>query len=426
MEALLILLAPLIEICLVPLAALAGAMISILAELVFAVVALLVGVIDALRGSRRGPTPKKQAAPRKPLVPRKLLHWSAGVLLAVGLAGLAASYLFFDPILRYGLSRAEAKTGVEIRYERSAGNLLWGQVSLEGIHMRRSAEEGLAFDIQAERVALDVVLTSLLGEPEIESAEVIGVRGFVTPPAREKDKPDGGKRSGRAFHADDIMVEDVALEVRPRTGAAYPFAITQARVAPFRSRSALFDLLFRSNMQARVAGQSLSVETREVTEYGRETFWRFEEVDVAKLAAVVPRAPMTWLREGRMSAIVEDRWSLSEDWIEMDWRFLFEGIEVAVPDEAGLREKALAAGFGRLVAARDGDAEFHYRLRLNQNDIAMARSGDLSGFWDVIASQLVNGATTPEAVDAAKETDSKVRGALDRMKGLLRRDRGGE
>ena len=117
-----------------------------------------------------------------------LLHWGAGGLLVLGLAGVLASYLFFDPILRWGLARTQAKTGVEIGFERSEGNLLMGQVALEGIRMQRDAARGLAFDVRAERVALDVVLWSLLGEPRVELAELRGVRGFVTPPERDKDK----------------------------------------------------------------------------------------------------------------------------------------------------------------------------------------------------------------------------------------------
>ena len=51
--------------------------------------------------------------------------------------------------------------------------------------------------------------------------------------------------------------------------------------------------------------------------------------------------------------------------------------------------------FGKLVAAKGGDAEFHYRLNLDQRQIAVARSGDLSGFWDIVADQLIGRAATP-------------------------------
>ena len=199
--------------------------------------------------------------------------------------------------------------------------------------------------------------------------------------------------------------------------------MTRAEVAPFRSDQALFDLLFRSNMQAEIAGQALSVETRRVTTNGRETFWRFSDVEAEKLKLLVPKAPLTWLSAGRVSVTVDDRWSLDEDWIEMDWRLVFDGVGVEVPKNAGPGEKGLAAGFGKLVAARGGNAEFHYRVDLDQRDIAVARSGDLTGFWDVVAGQLIGRAGTPEARDAAEKADGKVKGTLGRLKGLLKRDK---
>ena len=416
MEALLILFAPLIQICLAPVIALLGAVLSVVVELAALIFAIL---YELVTGKKRA---RGEANPRKPLIPRKWLHWSAGGLLALGVLGIVASFLFFDPILRWGLARAEAKTGVEIRYERSAGNLLAGKVALDGITMRRAAETGLTFDIVAERVAVDVALASLLwGEAEIRRAEVTGIRGYVTPPEGDKDKPKR-KKKPRDFTVDDIRIDDVALDVRPRGREAYPFVIEAANVAPFDSRMALFSLLFRSNMRAEIAGQDLSVETREITEFGRETFWRFEDIEADRLKLLVPKAPLTWLEGGRVNVRVDDRWSLEEDWIEMDWHLVFESVEVAVPEGAGLREKALAKGFSEIVAAKGGDAEFHYKLNLDQKEIAVAKSGDLSGFGDIVAGQLIGRADTEEAKDAAEAADGKVKGALERMKGLLRRD----
>lgn len=416
MEALLILFAPLIEIMLVPVVAIGGAVFSFALELVAGLVAAFAGTPRRKRAKRQdGPADDARARVRSG---RRYLHWGAGALLVTGLAGVAASLLFFDQILRFGLDRAEAKSGVVITYERARGNLLQGRVVLSGLHMHRAGDWGLAFDVRAEQVALDVVLTSLLGEPVIETARVIGARGFVTPPARGDRPPDAARR---AFRVGSISIERVALDIRPRTGAAYPLAIERAEMVPFHSRTALFDLLFRSNLEAEIAGQHLSVETARITEYGRETHWRFENADAASLATLVPRAPLTWLEAGTLSARVDDRWSLSQDWIEMDWDLTLQGIEVTAPHGAGLREKALVAGFARFMAAKGGNAEFHYTLSLDQNDIATARAGDLAGFWDIIAGQLVKSATTPEAEDGARQTGGRLSGAIEAVQGALER-----
>ena len=312
----------------------------------------------------------------------------------------------------------------------SASNTALGK-SLEklssGFRINRAADDAAGLvkseNLRAEiRGSKQAVRNAQDGVSMIQTAEVVGVRGFVTPPKRKDDKPEREKAKRRAFVAEAIRVEDVDLEVTPREGEPYGFAITKAEVAPFRSRSALFDLLFRSNMRAEVAGQRLAVETREITEFGRETLWHFNEIEAEKLRLLVPKAPLTWLRGGTVDARVDDRWSLSDDWIEMDWRLTFRDVAVEVPPDAGLREKTLAAGFGKIVAAKRGNADFHYRLRLDQQQIAVARGGDLSGFWDIVAGQLIGGAETDESKAVAEEADSKVKGALDRMKGLLRRD----
>ncbi|MEZ5716479.1 MAG: hypothetical protein R3D85_15825 [Paracoccaceae bacterium] len=297
-----------------------------------------------------------------------------------------------------------------------------GDLALEGCTWCGRRRPALAFDIMAERVAVNVALLSLLGDPVIETAEVVGVRGYLAPPARDKDRQARPKKEKRPFTVGDIHIEDVALDVRPEGRAAWAFEVSEARVAPFGSRSALFDLLFRSNLRASLAGQALAVETREITQYGRETHWRFEDVDSAKLQLLLPRAPLTWIERGRMSAVVDDRWSLSEDWIEMDWSLSFEDVSVAVPDGAGLREKALASGFGKLVAAKGGDATFRYRLVLDREQIAVARSGDLAGFWAVVAEGLIGGAGTAESKAATVAADGTVRRALEKAKGLLKPD----
>ncbi len=410
MEALLILFAPLIEICLAPVIAILGAILSMLFELLL----FLLWLIFGLKSERRKRT--------KPLIPRKVVHWSAGVLLAFGMIGVVFSFVFFDQILRYGLNQAEAKTGVHITSEGASGNLLSGRVALDGVAMRGAGDSGLGFDVTARHVALDVALFSLIFEPRVQLAEVAGVRGLVSLPAAQADRPKPTRKESRAFSVDDIRVSDVVLNVQPQSGAAYPFEITQANVTPFRSGTALFDLLFRSNMQATIAGQSLFVETREITEYGRSTKWRFEEIEADKLKLILPRAPLTWLEGGAITARVDDQWSLSEDWIEMDWNLSFRDVQVVAPDQAGLGERMLSSSFATLLKAKGGSADFGYALSFDQRQIAVARSGDLSAFWDIVADELIGGAKSDVARRAAETADGKVKGAIDRFKGLFDRD----
>ncbi|MFK7940236.1 MAG: hypothetical protein AB8B82_12715 [Roseovarius sp.] len=432
MEALVAIFAEIIIACMMPFLSLIGALLGALLEgLLLLLAGLFGGVFQVWSDARKAKSdqPKAKAKPRKPLIPRKVVHWAAGIMGTVGVLGVVASFVFFQPILRYVLETASAKAGTEITFESASGTLLAGDVTLEGIHVVREGQDGLTFDLKVERAVADVQVTSLLSRvPVIELAQVEGVSGYVSPPKRDKDKPKE-KKPRKPFRANLAQVSDVALEVRPKGGEAYSLVIEAAQVAPFRSGLALFDLLFRSNMQAEIAGQALVVETRLVTDHGRETLWSFENVEAEKIKLLVPRAPLTWLSDGRLTARVQDKWSLSEDYIDMEWLIGFEDMQITVPSEAKTTEKLLGGALAKLVNSRQGNVEFRYDLKLNEQDVNALRAGDLDAFWDTVLSGfLITGgkgmSVTSEGNEAAQEPDidGSEPGALDKLKGLFKRD----
>ena len=273
MEALLFIFAEILFACLAPLLAALGALVAAL----FEVVAGLLGL--AFGGSAVKKRPPKKAGTATSSAAqkarRKVLHWIAGTVGGLGALGVLASVVFFEPILGSILQRAGDKAGISVAYEKAEGSFLTGRVQLSGLTMARSSDAGLAFDIAAREVEADVVLSSLIfGEPRLQLARVEGVSGFVTPPEPKEGPRE--KKARRAFRADLVQASDVSVEVRPREGEAYDLAIDSAEVAPFRSRLALFDLLFRSTLEAQVADQPLFVSTRVISENGRETIWSFE------------------------------------------------------------------------------------------------------------------------------------------------------
>jgi hypothetical protein len=431
MEALVAIFAEIIIACMMPFMALIGAFVGAILE---GILLLLAGVFGGIfqvwaeaRAARRN-APKPVAKPRKPLVPRKLVHWTAGILGTVGVLGVVASFVFFQPILRYVLETASAKAGAQISFEQASGTLLAGDVTLKGVHVVREGQEGLTFDLRVEQAVAEVQVRSLLfSTPVIDLARVTGVTGYVSPPKRDKDKP-RVKKKRRPFRADLADVRDVAIEVRPKDSAPYPVLIDAAQVAPFRSGLALFDLLFRSNMKAEIAGQSLLVETRLIDERGRETLWSFEKVEAEKIKLLVPRAPLTWLSDGLVTARVQDRWSLTEDWVDMEWLIAFEDMTVSVPEDAKTTEKLLGGALAKAVKMRGGNVEFRYDLKLDKDDIAAMRSGDIDAFLDQVAKGFLisGGKSTAEASEdedaaASDESGAKELGTLDKLKGLFKR-----
>ncbi|KRS13816.1 hypothetical protein XM53_04405 [Roseovarius atlanticus] len=431
MEALVLIFAEIILACMAPVIAILGAIVGAVIEGIL----LLFGGVFAewvqARRARRASAKGKSSPPRKPLIPRKVVHWVAGGSAVLGVLGVVATYVFFQPILRLVIETASEKAGMSVEYAEASGSLLGGHVVLNGLEMARAHETGLAFDLAVARAEADVDLWSLLSDtPRLELGQVEGVEGYVIPPLPREEaagEERGLPKPRRAFKADRLAVEGVDVEIRPRGTEPYTLAIETGEVAPFRSGLALFDLLFRSNLTAEVAGQPLVVETREITEQGRETRWAFEDVDAAQLKRLVPRAPLTWIETGRATVMVEDRWSLSEDFVDMNWRLAARDMAVSVPEGAARTERMLAGGLGKLVAAQGGNAEFRYQLQLDAEEMARLREGDIDLFWDTVLAGVMKGGIVredqeSEAPQEPEEHTEDKPGAIDRLKSFFEKD----
>lgn len=424
MEALVAVFAEIILACMMPVIALTGALIGA----VFEGILLLFGGVFAeyveTRRKRKAEAADRPAVTRKPLIPRKVIHWFAGTCALLGVLGIVASYVFFQPILRYVMDIASEKAGMSVEYAQAGGSLLGGHVVLEGLELSRAHETGLAFDLTIERAESDVSLSSLIGgTPTLILGKADGVTGTITPPLPKEEKK-GLPKHRRPFRAELFAIKNVELQITPREEEPYAVLVEHAQVAPFRSGLAVFDLLFRSNMTAEIAGQSLIVETREITENGRETRWSFEDVDAVQLKRILPKAPLTWMDDGRITVAVSDKWSLSEDFIDMDWRIGATGMRTSAPDGAGAAERVLAAGLRKYVERFGGDVDFRYRLKLDPDEMAQLRGGDLDAFWQTVLSGMVKGGVTQaEAQNAAEQAiEEEEPGAIDRLKSIFKRD----
>ncbi|MBD3665204.1 hypothetical protein [Sulfitobacter aestuariivivens] len=405
-----------------------GALIGVTFE---AVLLLFGGVFAGYVENRRKQEAKEADRPsvlRKPLISRKIVHWIAGACALVGVLGITASYVLFQPILRYAMDLASEKAGMSVDYAQASGSLLGGYVVLEGLALTREHETGLAFDLRIDRAEADVSLISLLGgTPTLTLGQVNGMSGAITPPLPSEEKK-GLPKQRRPFRADMFAVKNVELQITPRGEVAYPVEIESAQVAPFRSGLAVFDLLFRSTMNARIAGQSLIVETRVITENGRETRWAFENVDASQLKRLLPKAPLTWVDDGRITVAVSDRWSLSEDYIDMDWRIATKDMRTSAPKEAGAAERVLAASLGKYLEKFGGDADFRYRFELDSEGMKELREGNLDAFWQKILSGVVKGGVDEDEAQTAVEEvlEEEVPGTFDRLKSIFKRDASGD
>jgi hypothetical protein len=405
-EGLVIIVAELLALLLAPVfAALAGFLAAILE--------LLAALIGALFGGGSSGRRRQSGKPRS-------WRWLHGLAAVAGVALVAVAvvnFLFFDPALRWALGQVEARTSFAVRFDTASGNVFTGRLQLTGARVTREAGPGIGMDVAAERVAIDVALPSLLiGTATLEDLDLAGLTGRIATPQRpdtatyETEAP----RPRRDFVVERAQIERVDLEVAGSGARPHRVEIATASAEPFRSRTALFDLLFRSNLDARINAIPLLVETEVISDRGRQTRWAFEEVPVATLADLTDRAPVSWLSGGTVTAIVADRWDLTETDIDMDWRIAVDGVAASSPEGAGATERLLAEAFARALARTDGEAEFAFTLSLDREGLAAAGSDDLTALWDALRDGMAR--AIAETFDArADEARDGIDGVRDRL-----------
>lgn len=176
-------------------------------------------------------------------------------------------------------------------------------------------------------------------------------------------------------------------------------------------------------MHDAVAGIGRSDVGSCVEAFGRETLWDFSNVEAEKVKLLVPKAPLTWLNSGTLDVLVTDRWSLSEDWVDMDWQIGMKGMKIDVPRDAGTTEKLLSGSLAQLVKARAGNADFRYQLTLDKAQIGALRAGNLDQFWDTVLAGFLKSGGKGLSAGADQSDDPDTTGdkpsALDKLKGLF-------
>ncbi len=421
MEALLIILANLLFAAIAPALAIAA---GLLAAIVEVIVAVFAGLISLIFG---GKSPKPQAKAALPVAKRKRGRWLHGIAVVAGVvagAVLVVNFFFFQPTLRFALGKIGERTGYDVAFEAARGNLLTGTLAMDGVRVTRDTGEGLAMDVTVDAFAVDAQMTSLLSPiVTISSLEVSGVGGSIAPgPKVEGDtaRTSDGEAEKRDFVVADARLSGIDLEIAPPGKRPHHVELITASAAPFRSRSALFDLFFRSNLQARIDGIPLVVQTEVIAEPGRRTLWAFEDVPVATLAALTDRAPISWLQEGRVTARVEDEWRLDDTEIDMDWQIVFSDVGVGAPRGAGMAEALLAEALARSVNDKRGDADLSFTMRFDREGLEAGGSNDLGVFWEAlkagVAQSMADRVSAPieDAEDRINELEDRLRGLFDR------------
>jgi hypothetical protein len=387
------------EIIAAPFAAALAALLELLAVGLAWLVELLRRVAPGAAGRRgRDPAAPAPAPPRRPAP--TWLRRSRWTLLALAGATLLLAFVvgtfFVSPVVSWIAGRIQARTGIAMEWAALEGNLFFGALRFEGLALRRAGHELSDFDLQLERCALDMDLLSALS-PAVTLREVVlrGVRGTY----ERRAKP-GDLRPRRQFKVAELQIEDLEVRLRDHTvkhGVLdVTVAIARGQSRPMRSEYAVFDALFRSNVDGSVAGRPVRLETGE-TGGLRFTRWRGEGLPL-ELAAHWIGGPFQWIRGGRLDVRVDDEWKRG-DTISLDchWHLSLRDIVAEVPEGLGAAQGAAA----RLAVAW-----------LNQRREPLQIDFDLQ-----IDEQPFRGAAALAQTDFADKVGAAVRATLTKMLG---------
>ena len=378
-----------------PLAALAGAVVAVLAALFGALLEAVFHLLPAAWSVARWAASS--------LAARRVRRVLLGVAAAIGLALILVQTVFFQPIVRRIAAAVQARAGIELGFARASGNLLSGRVVLHDATARRSSDPAAAFDVAAREMEVDVRLLSLLGGTvSIESVRVAGARGAYT-------RGSGIERPPRKpFKADVLRLEDVEIAWtlrRPdKPDFHLPLKIDLLEARPFSARDAAFSVLFRSNATGAINGAPFRI-TGEGDGDGRRTAWTAERVPVRLMADFLGE-PFDWLSDGTADVKVTDAWRRgAKTEVDLHWNVVFRDPKAAVPERiAGFRRK-VAEGMVALINRKPREIPLDFKLTLNGEGFMGSMSIEALELWDAVADAAAAGLA--ESMGLQPETGKK-------------------
>lgn len=416
MELLFGMIAELLVVAMMPLFGILGAVFGAIAEAVLTLIGAIFGGAVATR---------RDSQPQPPVRKKRRRIWRYVLLVPVFVVGIGVFVLnqfFFAPTMRWAVDQVASRTGYVIEPGTIEGDLWTGQLALGDLHIAGQNADGTAADVTVGLLEADLAVLSLLtsnvrldrlvaADVDVQVKRAAG--GAVSTDAAPKQK------SGRRFTVEMLDLTNAVMVVQQPDGARHELEIETARVEPLRSNWAPFDLLFRSNLEAQFDGADLRVVTTPIDGNGRRTEWELERMDLTTLAAFTDAAPIRWFEDGTISAQMQDEWRRDDISIDSGWEIRLRDAEIGMGNVRGVAEAVLARALAEVVDAQRGDAEFAFRLQLDEDGFRDSASGDLTAWWDAMIRGLAHAVAAIEPTGTADEAEGRLRGFTQGVRDVL-------
>lgn len=373
---------------------------------------------------------------------KRIKRFSLYLLILVITIISAINFLFLDPTVKWIFAKIQSKTGIELSVTNVSGNLFAGKIQFDGLKVKRESAEKSSFDFEVGNASADIKVSSLIFQPvTINSFVISDVSGKVHQPISDSSKKDSSQKakhkgkikSKRDFIIEELDIKNINILLSKGNNEPIKLSLNNIESAPLRSKFAVFDVFFRSNISGSINDNEFLIKTAEIPS-GRSTTWSIEELPVAIFGSYIGKPPLNWFSDGKISLKFEDRWTLDGNAdINTNWNFQFKDVELTTPDNMNIIERTLAKPIISYINSKDGNIDINFSLVLNENEFEHSASLDASGLMDKVVSSIISKITTSKTTDTEVKEESKeklkdkvkdkVKDKIDGFKGFLNRKR---
>jgi hypothetical protein len=343
-----------------------------------------------------------------------------GMLILLVTAVCLLNFAFFESTVHWGLARIEKRSGVKIEFTSASGNLFSGKLTLKGATARRQGNTASNFDLRADEFTVNLSVGKLFaGTARIETVFLSGLKGDF----QRMSNPEQ-MRLRRQYEISHLRIENAEISVNDTSGQKshhFDLKIKELDSRPLRSRFAVFDLLFRSNLAGEIAGCPFTVQM-EKTDHGRKTEWQAEELPVSLVAYYVG-GPLNWLSGGTVDVSVADEWAIERGTaIDLHWRFILKNLEIGSASGKSLSARFLSSTVTEYLRQHAKQLEISFSLRLNEAQFEGTTSLGAAGLWDATRTGLAKQLAQLSGTDPEK-WDQGIQKGIDVIKQKLDQSR---
>ena len=407
---------------------------ALLLEAVVGFFSFVAYALFGIASAKPSPAPSKPAG-RKGLHPRvaKILLVTSAIFGTVFVLCLAAAIIvnayFFAPAMAWIGGKVSERSGIEITFGSVDGSFFAGRFSITDLDVKRRNTAKSEYAVNARRVDIDVDMLSLAwGTPNLDKLTVAGVTGEIWTKGGDpvagsaKARSRTGKKPRRHFRIASLSITDAAIELHKEGIPSASLAIDSLESAPFRSRYAVLDVFFRSNVTGSINGHEVLIATRG-DGTGRTTTWRLSDFPAELVGHYVDKAPFKWFEQGSVDVAVDDTWSRRDAAeIDMDWRIVLKEVKVVKPAGGSLVGRAVAKPIAYYINTREEDIDLQFSLVMNEEQFRSASSLDAAGVWTAVLKGTAE-VIAEKSELKVEQAQEKIDSAIDKVKGFLDKKR---